>query len=98
MVAGCTGTAPQADTGSVGRTVTGTTATSVATAGPASLTGTIDAGSGSTAGQTSGGKGADITGADLAAIRKQLDAMQKEIDSLALPTDNDFSGAEGAVY
>lgn len=35
--------------------------------------------------------------AELAAMKSQLDAMQKEIDAIDLPSD-DFSGAEGAVY
>jgi hypothetical protein len=39
-----------------------------------------------------------VTGADLASIGKQLDAMQHELDSLNMPTDNDFSGAEGSIY
>jgi len=29
---------------------------------------------------------------------RQLDAMQKEIDSLSLPSDDDFSDAANAVY
>jgi len=29
---------------------------------------------------------------------RQLDAMQKEIDSLSLPSDDDFSDAADAVY
>jgi len=76
------------------------TTSQVATGTQAVTTGTVDTGSDSAAasGATSGGKSSNITGADLAAIKKQLDAMQKELDNLSMPSDNDFSGAEGAVY
>jgi hypothetical protein len=36
--------------------------------------------------------------ADAEAIDKQLDAMQKELDSLSMPTDSDFGTAESALY
>ena len=35
---------------------------------------------------------------ELVGMKKQLDAMQKEIDSLSLPSDDDFSDAANAVY
>lgn len=35
---------------------------------------------------------------DVHALDAQLEAMQKEIDSLSMPTDNDFNGAASAVY
>jgi hypothetical protein len=35
---------------------------------------------------------------DLTSIQSQLDAMQKELDKLSLPSDKDFNGAAGAVY
>jgi hypothetical protein len=31
-------------------------------------------------------------------MKRQLDAMQKEIDSLGLPSDDDFSDAANVVY
>lgn len=37
-------------------------------------------------------------GKDSAAIDAQLNAMQKELDSLAMPDDKDFDAAAGAVY
>jgi hypothetical protein len=36
--------------------------------------------------------------ADAEAIDQQLDAMQKELDSLSMPTDSDFGTAESALY
>jgi TolA-binding protein len=45
------------------------------------------------AGPVSEGDAADVT-----AIDEQLDAMQRELDSLRMPSDNDFQGAEGSVY
>jgi len=35
---------------------------------------------------------------DVKSIEDQLDAMQRELDGLSMPSDNDFKGAEGAVY
>lgn len=35
---------------------------------------------------------------EIKAVDQQLDAMQKELDSLKMPTDNDFGSAEGALY
>lgn len=98
LLAGCASSKPQAGTNSVVPSGADTTVTTVATASPVSATGTVDAGSGSSGSKASGGQGSNITGADLAAIKKQLDAMQKELESMSMPTDNDFSGAEGAIY
>lgn len=38
------------------------------------------------------------TPAEIKAVDQQLDAMQREIDSLSMPTDSDFGSAEGALY
>lgn len=38
------------------------------------------------------------TGQDVKAIDAELNAMQKELDSMAMPADSDFSGAEGVLY
>ena len=97
-LSGCTGAMHGSATSPEPTAAAGTTMSQVATGAPAVTTGTADTGSDSAAGTASGSNGSDITGADLAAIRKQLDAMQKELDNLSMPSDNDFSGAEGAVY
>lgn len=55
-------------------------------------------GASASSGSAAAGTAKDVTADDLAAIKKQLDAMQSELDSLKMPSDNDFSGAEGAVY
>jgi hypothetical protein len=41
---------------------------------------------------------AATTAKDIRSIDAELDAMQKELDSLAMPADSDFSDAEGALY
>ena len=38
------------------------------------------------------------SGSDIKSIDAELNAMQKEIDGLAMPEDSDFSAAEGALY
>jgi uncharacterized protein YceK len=38
------------------------------------------------------------TAQDIKTIDAELNAMQKELDSLAMPSDSDFAGAEGALY
>ena len=102
VLTGCAGTAtlgnaPSPTGGSIG-------ASSVAPAAGASSTATSAGGASGTtaangsAGASSGTKKAEVSKEDLTAIRKQLDAMQKEIDSLSMPSDNDFNGAAGAVY
>ncbi|MDO8914482.1 MAG: hypothetical protein Q7W16_00155 [Coriobacteriia bacterium] len=35
---------------------------------------------------------------EIKAMDQQLDAMQKELDSLSMPADTDFGSAEGALY
>jgi hypothetical protein len=85
---GCVGAKPEAGTSPAGPV-----------AAAATGTGDSDAGTGTSSGTgSSGAKQSDVTGADLASIGKQLDAMQHELDSLNMPTDNDFSGAEGSIY
>ena len=42
--------------------------------------------------------GAGPSASKLVGMKRQLDAMQKEIDSLSLPSDDDFSDAANAVY
>jgi hypothetical protein len=42
---------------------------------------------------TSGGSGLNASGVDT-----ELNAMEKELDSLDMPSDADFSNAEGALY
>ena len=42
--------------------------------------------------------GAGPSASELVGMKRQLDAMQKEIDSLSLPSDGDFSDAANAVY
>lgn len=111
VLTGCVGVTRDAGTspvGSVGadatRSVTGTatptTSGATTTAEPnGDSSGSSANGSDETPGpKGSGAKGSQVTGADLAAIEKQLEAMQNEIDSLEMPGDNDFSGAEDAVY
>lgn len=96
-LAGCAGAGRVSGSGP---TATGVTEVTTSVAPTASLEATgpdSDPGDGTLAG-ANGAKGKDVTGADLAAIRAQLDAMQKELDALSMPTDSDFSGAEGAVY
>jgi hypothetical protein len=39
-----------------------------------------------------------LTESDAASIDHELDAMQKELDGLNMPSDSDYSGAAGAVY
>jgi len=91
LLAGCAGTAPDsgarpAGSGSAGATVT---APATATTEP---TGTA----GSSANRPAGTK--DVTREDLAEIKQQLDAMQKALDNLKMPSDSDFDSAEDAVY
>lgn len=51
--------------------------------------------SSSSAGKSTAGSARAV---DLSAIDKQLGAMQSEIDTLKMPTDSDFNGAQSAVY
>jgi TolA-binding protein len=44
-----------------------------------------------------GGK-AGLSQSDVNSLNQQLDAMQKEIDGLKMPSDSDYSGAASAVY
>jgi hypothetical protein len=63
-------------------------------------TGSSTTGGGSNAGKspTPSGGGAKTTAVDLKSIDAQLQAMQKELDGLNVPSDSDFNGAAGAVY
>jgi ABC-type transport system substrate-binding protein len=99
VMAGCTHapitSAAPAPTGGSGVASATSTITVDAFAG---ATGTAPGTSNGASSGTPGTKGGSVSKEDLAAIRRQLDAMQKEIDSLAMPSDNDFNGAAGAVY
>jgi len=44
------------------------------------------------------GNGSGLSAADLERMRKQLEAMQREINSLRMPTDDDFNSAAGDLY
>jgi hypothetical protein len=105
VLTGCVGAARDAGTGTVGSVGADATRSVAAAATPtpaATATAEPDGesnGPGETPGSKgSGAKGSQVTGADLDGIKKQLEAMQNEIDGLEMPGDNDFSGAEGAVY
>jgi predicted small secreted protein len=106
VLSGCVSTGRGVGTGSidVGAVVTVGATASVGATETIETTGTADAveepDSSDTADPkaSTSGKTEDVTGADLAAIEKQLEAMQRELDSLSMPSDNDFSGAEDAVY
>jgi len=96
-VAGCSGTAsiggsPDASVGTSVPAVYGQAATSTVASAP--VPAPVPSGSVAPGLKASAGPSA----ADLAAMKAQLDAMQKEIDALALPSDSDFSDAAGAVY
>ena len=39
-----------------------------------------------------------LNDSDLQSLNKELDAMQKEIDGLNMPSESDYSGAADAVY
>jgi hypothetical protein len=67
--------------------------------GAADTSGAIDA-QGQT-GSASSGAAAEppaTTTQDIKTIDAELNAMQKELDGLAMPSDSDFTGAEGALY
>lgn len=85
----------------VGAGVPGTpavAATSAVSTSPDLAAPGASSGASASGGSAAAGTGRDVTAGDLAAIKKQLDAMQSELDSLKMPSDDDFSGAEGAVY
>jgi len=62
-------------------------------------TGTAEQGSSAVApGDSEAGDGSDATGSDAKALDQQLDAMQRELVSLAMPSDDDFGAAENSLY
>lgn len=94
VLGGCAGASSGTGTSPVGPPSAGAIA-SVAPSGTAQSTATVPP---TVSASPGGSSSKEVSGDDLAAIKKQLDAMQKEIDGLKMPSDNDFSGAEGAVY
>jgi TolA-binding protein len=44
------------------------------------------------------GSSKNLSARELARIKAQLDAMQSEIDSLKMPSDDDFNSAAGDLY
>ncbi len=73
-----------------GSAVTAGTPSLVATSAgdPAQLpTGTVTGGTTAAGGRT-----------DVKAIDAELNAMQKELDSISMPADSDFAPVEGALY
>jgi len=94
LLAGCAGAAPDSGARPAGAGSAGASAT-VSTSPSATADATASAG-GSSQGRSATGK--DVTREDLAEIKRQLDAMQKALDDLKMPSDSDFDGAEDAVY
>jgi len=94
MVSGCgTRVAPTAPTS--------VTSAAVATSStPATTTTSTTSGAVASAapGARVSAKASSRDSVDLTSIQSQLDAMQKELDKLSLPSDKDFNGAAGAVY
>jgi hypothetical protein len=96
-VAGC-GLATR--TGSGARTPAGSI-TASATAS-SSATATLDPGAAGAPGAaapvvaTPGKPG--LTDSDAKSLNQELDAMQKELDGLNMPSDSDYNGAASAVY
>lgn len=91
-MSGCSGPASQA--GPV-------TADPVLTSPAASAQTDVGAGAEGTATAGASGSGSvsrSLSAKELARIRAQLDAMQKEIDTLEMPTDDDFNSAATDLY
>jgi TolA-binding protein len=94
LLSGCAGPAKQAGP-----------APSAPSSGPSSFAGSsevvtvpVDATSTSEAISKDSGSSKNLSARELARIKAQLDAMQKEIDSLKMPTDDDFNSAAGDLY
>lgn len=82
--------------GSTGVTAPEPLATSTTTAsGSVDATSAQDA-SGS-AGSTATGTPKSLNAKDAAAIKSQLDAVEKELDSLGMPSDSDFKQVEDSL-
>ena len=70
-----------------------TTASAVASATPAPAASGASGVAVSAAGAKPG-----LTESDVKSLGQELDAMQKELDGLNMPSESDYSGAAGAVY
>lgn len=92
LVSGCAGPVQQSGPASAPGAIAGTP--SVGATGGAAATATTPATPAPSAGTSAG----SLSSADLARMRRQLDAMQREINSLKMPTDDDFNSAAGELY
>lgn len=95
MVSGCgTRVAPTAPT-SVTSAAVAASSTSATTPPTSTTSGAVAS---AAPGARASAKASSKDSVDLTSIQSQLDAMQKELDKLSLPSDKDFNGAAGAVY
>ena len=97
LVSGCGPSAGQAGSLSTG-TVQVSSTVSTAAVSTGTVTTTSAGTSSSKAAGSSSAKSSAKASADLTSLQTQLDAMQKELDRLSMPSDKDFNGASGAVY